>query len=40
VRSYLAKQGWSGANAHPEIIWVRGAQLRKFIRACSKADLS
>jgi hypothetical protein len=40
VRAYLAKQGWSGANAHPEIIWVRGAQLRKFIRPCSKADLS
>lgn len=40
VRNYLAKQGWSGANAHPEIIWVRGAQLRKFVRPCAKADLS
>lgn len=40
VRSYLAKQGWSGANPHPEIIWVRGSQLRKFVRPCTKDDLS
>lgn len=40
VRAYLAKHGWSGENPHPEIIWVRGAQLRKFVRPCTAADLS
>lgn len=40
VRNYLSTQGWIGKNAHPEIIWVRGSQLRKLVRPCTKADLS
>jgi hypothetical protein len=40
VRNYLATQGWVGANSHPDVIWVRGAQLRKFIRPCTEVDLS
>jgi hypothetical protein len=40
VRKHLAREGWSGANPHPEIIWVRGAQLRKFVRPCTREDLS
>ncbi|MEY9247544.1 hypothetical protein [Bradyrhizobium elkanii] len=40
VRAFLAARGWSGANAHPDIIWVKGRQLRKMIRPCTAADLS
>ncbi|WFU52290.1 hypothetical protein QA639_21515 [Bradyrhizobium pachyrhizi] len=40
VRKFLAARGWSGANAHPDIIWVRGKNLRKMIRPCTAADLS
>jgi hypothetical protein len=40
VRAYLTREGWNGSNPHPDVIWVRGKQLRKLIRACAAADLS
>ena len=40
VRAWLTKQGWNGDNPHPEVIWARGGQVRKFIRPCTAADLS
>jgi hypothetical protein len=40
LRAYLAHEGWSGANPHPDVIWVKGKQLQKFIRPCTPADLS
>ncbi|BBB99762.1 MULTISPECIES: hypothetical protein [Bradyrhizobium] len=40
VRSFLEARGWRGANAHPDIIWVRGKNLRKMIRPCTEADMS
>jgi hypothetical protein len=40
VRAYLSRKGWTGPNAHPSLIWVKGKQLRKFIRRCTAADLS
>lgn len=40
VRAFLAARGWSGSNAHPDIIWMSGKNLRKMIRPCTEADLS
>ncbi|WP_316207417.1 hypothetical protein [Bradyrhizobium sp. SZCCHNR3118] len=40
VRAFLAKEGWYGPNAHPEIIWVRGKDVNKFVRPCTADDLS
>jgi hypothetical protein len=43
VRSLLTRLGWNGDkqdNAHPEVIWVKGKQMRLFVRPCLPADLS
>jgi hypothetical protein len=40
LRTLLAYRGWNGPNPHPDLIWVKGDELSKFVRTCTQDDLS